>query len=86
MNTITPEEFTKRSVAAVADLGLFFAGMPDEIMAAALQGIRANLEANLADEFGIDAAGSFAKEFLHAVAGHRREIDGGSSTMSRTLN
>jgi hypothetical protein len=27
---------------------------------------------------GIDAAASFAKEFVHAVAGHRREIDGGS--------
>jgi hypothetical protein len=86
MNTITPEEFTHRSVTAAADLALFFAGMPDEIMAAALQGIRANMEANLADEFGSDAAESFAKEFVKAVAGHRREIDGGSSTMSRTLN
>jgi hypothetical protein len=79
------EEFTQRSVTAAADLGLFFAGMPDQIMAAALQGIRANLEANLADEFGADAAESFAKEFVKAVTGHRKEIDGAGST-SRQLH
>jgi hypothetical protein len=84
---MTPKEFTQRSVTAAADLGLFFAGMPDEIMAAAMQGIRANLEANLADDFGVEAAASFAKEFVKAAAGHRNQIDGGGTTpRSHVLN
>jgi len=85
MNEIAAEEFAQRSVTAAADFGLFFAGMPDEIMAAALQGIRAKLQANQADEFGADAAALFAKEFVKAAAGHRNEIDG-SNTGSRAMN
>jgi hypothetical protein len=81
---ITPEEFTQRSVTAVADLGLFFAGMPDQTMTVALHRVRSNLEAALSETLGIEAATAFAEEFVKAVVGHRREI--GAGTMSRVLN
>ena len=78
---MTPKEFTQRSVTAAADLGLFFAGMPDEIMAAAMQGIRANLEANLADDFGVEAAASFERN----LSRRRRGIATRSMVAARRL-
>jgi hypothetical protein len=79
---MTPEQFTKSSVTAVASLGLFFVGMPDQTMAVALRRVRSSLETSLADSWGIEAATEFAQAFVEAVVGHRNEISG-SSTMSR---
>jgi hypothetical protein len=81
---MTPENFTDRSVAAVASLGLYFVGMPDDQMRHTLLRIRDNLETDLEDSFGEEAAVKFADEFIRAVIGHRNEI--GADMISRRLH
>jgi len=65
-------------------LALLFVGVPDMAMMAALHQVRTNLEAELAQTFGPDAASTIAAAFVAAVVGHRREIDG--AAMRRVLN
>jgi hypothetical protein len=83
---MTPEQFTENSVAAVASLGLYFVGMPDDQMRHTLLRIRDNLETDLEDSFGEEAAAKFADEFVKAILAHRSEIGGGASIISRTLH
>jgi hypothetical protein len=68
-------EFVDRSVAAAADLALFFVGQPEEKMLATLRQTRANLEAELSELWGADVAALYAEAFVAAVARHRREIE-----------
>jgi 7-keto-8-aminopelargonate synthetase-like enzyme len=78
------QDFIDRSVAAAAELALFFVGQPEEEMLVSLHQVRTNLEAQLAETFGPEAATLFAQAFVATVAGHRREIDAG--TMPSAVN
>jgi hypothetical protein len=82
----TPSEFTERSVAAVADLGLFFVGASDQAIKESLLELQSTLEAQLAEPFGPEIARDMAREFVSAVAGRRREIEEVASAMPRALN
>lgn len=74
------EHFVDRSVAAAADLALFFVGAPEDAMLLSLGQVRKNLEAKLVDTLGADAAVRFADAFVAAVVGHRREIEAAGTT------
>jgi hypothetical protein len=73
-------EFIDRCVAAAADLSLFFVGAPEDQMLAALHGVRANLEGELAQTFGPDVAGVIAAAFVATVIRRRREIEAAGDT------
>jgi hypothetical protein len=72
----TSAEFVDRAFTSAADSALFYVGTSDEKMESSLDHVRQNLEADLASPFGPDIAASIAREFVKAVAGRRREIDG----------
>jgi hypothetical protein len=71
---MTPE-FIDRCVASASELALFFTGVPENEMTAALYQVRANIEAELAGMFAPDVAAAIATAFVTAVAGRRREIE-----------
>jgi hypothetical protein len=81
----TDQEFVERTTAAAADLGLAFVGTPEGKMQSALNRVRSNLEAQLKEPFGADLAAAMAQAFVTAVAGHKAEIEGGTSTRSAVL-
>jgi hypothetical protein len=72
---ITQEQFTERAVAAVADLGLFYAGTSSDHMMNQLRKVQSNLESGLADAFGPDVAGDIAAAFVIAVKSRKLEIE-----------
>jgi hypothetical protein len=74
-----------RSVAAAADLALFFVGTPDEAMMHSLYDVRSNLQEQLAQTFGPDVAAAIAGAFVATVARRRREIEAAGAT-ARVLN
>jgi hypothetical protein len=83
---MTPQaQFVERCIAAAADLALALAHQSDEKVAASLATMRANLEAELSEPFGVADAAAFAERFVAAVAGHRREIEAAGAT-SGALN
>jgi hypothetical protein len=73
------QDFIDRCVASAADLALFFTGIPENEMMAALYQVRANIEAELAGMFAPDVAAAIAHAMVAAVAGRRREIDAGGA-------
>jgi hypothetical protein len=81
---MTPEQFTQNSVDAVANLGLYFVGMPDDQVRHLLLRMRDSLENDLCDSFGEEAAAKFAEAFVKAVVGHRNDI--GADMVSRRLH
>jgi hypothetical protein len=60
---------------AAADLALFFVGAPENEMLLSLHQVRTNLEADLAEPFGAEAATLVAQAFVATVVRHRREIE-----------
>jgi hypothetical protein len=82
----TQSEFVERSVAAAADLALFYVGIPDDAMTQSLNEVRSNLTASLSEPFGPDIAAGIAGAFVKAVASRRREIEEVSVAPSRVLN
>jgi hypothetical protein len=79
------QAFINRSVAAAADLALFFVGTPDEAMMESLRDVRSNLETQLSEKLGADVAALFAQAFVVAVVGHRGKIEAAGGT-SRVAN
>src|SRR5258706_11916820 len=70
-----PSAFVSSFVAAAADLALLFVGEPEEKMLATLHQTRANLETQLAEQFGPDIFAQIAAAFVKAVIGRKAEID-----------
>ncbi len=62
-------------VGSDPDLALFFVGEPEEKMLATLQQTRANLQAQLAQQFGPDIAAQIAAAFVKALIGRKAEIE-----------
>ena len=62
-------------LSAAANLALFFAGEPDEEVAAAMPGLRAHMASGLRERFGADVAGLIADALVDAVIGRLREIE-----------
>jgi hypothetical protein len=73
------EAFTAQCADAAADLALFFVGAPEHEMMLQLEQVQSNLAAELADTFGVEVAAEFARRFVTAVAGRRREIEAGAN-------
>jgi hypothetical protein len=80
------QDFIDRSVAAAADLALFFVGVPENDMMVSLYEVRSNLGAQLSETLGSDVATLFAEAFVATVAGHRREIEAAAGATPRVLN
>jgi hypothetical protein len=65
------EELTK----AVADMGLVYAGTPDERAELSLQDFATRIESTLVDAVGATAATKILEAFCAAVRGRKREIE-----------
>jgi hypothetical protein len=82
---VMEDDFIDRSVAAAADLALFFVGVPENEMLLSLYHVRANLEVELAEAFGPEVAALVAQAFVAAVVGRCREIEAAGAA-GRVLN
>ena len=85
MAEVMSDQFIEDCLTAAASLGLFYIGVPDEEMIAALYDIEANLEDRL-QPFGADVAALISEAFCATVIRRRRELEAGGEMPPVVLN
>jgi hypothetical protein len=82
---VMTDQFIQDMVESAGNLGLFYVGVPEEEMVAALYDMEADLE-NALQPFGADVAATIAETFCATVIRRRRELEACGDATPRVLN